>query len=196
MSETEGLEWECRYADGDYRPRTRPSPFLEEWIDRFPVGRALDVACGAGRNALLLAAAGHRVEAVDISPSAIDMARAESASLGLDVAWKVADLDSAELSPSTYDVITMIRYVNRKLWPRLVAALAPNGWLLIEHHMQTTADVHGPSSPEFRLAPQELLEPFRSLRIISYQETLETDQPDARRYALERMVACKGNPGW
>ena len=97
MSEIERLDWEQRYQEGEYRPRTWPSPFLEEWIGRFPVGRALDVACGAGRNALRLAEAGFQVEAIDVSASAISMARVESARRGLDVAWEVADLDHSEL---------------------------------------------------------------------------------------------------
>ena len=71
MSEAERLEWDRRYTDGEYRPRTWPSPFLEAWLDRLPKGRALDLGCGAGRNALRLAEAGHQVEAVDISASAI-----------------------------------------------------------------------------------------------------------------------------
>lgn len=196
MSENERLSWEQRYQEGEYRPRTWPSPFLEEWIGRFPMGRALDVACGAGRNALRLAEAGFQVEAIDISTSAISMARAESERRGLDVVWEVADLDDADLGTSVYDVITMIRYVNRRLWPRLIAALNPNGWLLVEHHLQTTADVDGPSSPEFRLAPQELLGAFRTLRILNYQEVLEAAQPDRKGYALARLVACKGDPGW
>src|SRR3990172_7459462 len=196
MSETERLEWDHRYAEGEYRPRTRPSPFLEEWIDRLPAGRALDVACGVGRNALLLAESGYRVEAVDISRSAIDMARTEADRRGLEVAWRVVDLDEACVQTSFYDVITVIRYVNRRLWPRLTAALAPNGWLLIEHHLRTTADVDGPSSPEFRLAPQELLKAFRSLRILHYEEGLETAEGEGKGFALARMVACNGDPGW
>ena len=86
--------------------------------------------------------------------------------------------------------------MNRKLWPRLVAALAPNGWLLIEHHLRTDVDVDGPTSSEFRLAPQELVEAFRSLRIISYEEVLEEAEQDRKTYALARLVACKGDPGW
>ena len=97
MSETERQEWDHRYSDGDYRPRTWPSPFLEQWIERFPRGRTLDLGCGAGRNALRLAEAGHQVDAIDISASAINMARTEAEHRGLEVAWTVADLDDAEL---------------------------------------------------------------------------------------------------
>ena len=196
MSETERLEWDRRYTDGDYRPRTWPSPFLERWIDQFPAGRALDVACGAGRNALRLAEAGHQVEAVDISSSAINMARAEAEDRGLEVNWTVADLDDADLGTSRYDLITVIRYVNRHMWPRLVDALAPNGWLLIEHHLLTAANVDGPRSPEFRLAPQELLEAFSALRILHYEETIEAARRERESYALARLVACNGDPGF
>jgi len=196
MSETERLEWDRRYTDGEYRPRTWPSPFLEAWLDRLPRGRALDLGCGAGRNALRLAEAGHQVEAIDIAASAIDMARTEGRRRGLEVTWKAADLDDAELERDAYDVITVIRYVNRPMWPRLITALAPDGWLLIEHHLQTTADVDGPGSPDFRLRPQELIEAFRSLRIVYYEEVLETARRERKAYALARLVACKGDPGW
>jgi SAM-dependent methyltransferase len=196
VSENERLKWDRRYTEGDYRPRTWPSPFLAEWIERFPIGRALDVACGAGRNALRLAEAGHHVDAIDISNAAINMARSEAADRRLDVNWIVADLDDADLGSSRYDLITVIRYVKRPMWPRLVAALAPNGWLLIEHHLVTAAAVDGPQSPEFRLAPQELLEAFSALRILYYEETIEDSARERGSYALARLVACKGDPGW
>jgi SAM-dependent methyltransferase len=196
VSETERQEWDRRYTDGEYRPRTWPSPFLEQWIDHFPRGRALDLGCGAGRNSFRLAEAGHQVDAVDISASAISMARTEAEHRDLEVAWRVADLDDAELQTDAYDVITVIRYVNRNMWPRLISALTQNGWLLIEHHLQTTAAVDGPKSPDFRLEPQELLEAFRTLRVISYEEVLETPKRERKAYALARLVACKGDPGW
>lgn len=196
LSESERLNWDRRYAEGDYRPRTWPSPFLEEWIDHFPRGRALDLACGAGRNALRLAEAGFQVEAMDISQSAIEIARAEGRRRGLEVTWRLADLDDADLPQASYAVITVIRYMNRRLWPRIVGALAPNGWLLIEHHLRTTADVDGPSSPGSRLDPQELIGALPSLRIISYQEVLEDANRDRKTYALARLVACNGDPGW
>lgn len=196
MSEPERMEWDRRYQTGEYRPRTLPSPFLERWLERLPTGRALDVACGTGRNALRLAEAGYRVDAVDISQAAIEKARIEGERRGIPVTWQVVDLDDARLEAAAYDVITVIRYVNRRLWSRLTEALSPNGWLLIEHHLQTTADVGGPSSPEFRLAPQELLQAFHGLRVVHYEEVLETTQGDERGFALARLVACNGDPGW
>lgn len=196
MTESERVAWDRRYSEGDYIPRSAPAPFLEEWLPRLPGGRALDVACGAGRNALRLAQAGYRVDGIDVSQVAVDRARAEGARRGLEVSWRVADLDEVILEPAGYDVITVIRYVNRLLWPQLVGALTPDGWLLIEHHFNTIVEVDGPASPEFRLEPQELLAAFASLRIVYYSETLEPADIGGKVFAIERMVACKGNPGW
>lgn len=197
MTEDERDEWDDRYATGSYQPRTLPSPFLEEWISRLSTGRALVIACGTGRNAIRLAEAGFRVEGVDISSVAISRAEAEASRRGVDVDWRVADLDDVDLEPSAYDLITVFRYRNRPLLSRLPGALAPDGHLLIEHHLQTPLDVAGPSSPEFRLEPQELLdEYFGELRILHYSEVLETADEGGSAYVLARMAACKGSPGF
>lgn len=199
MSDDERRRWDERYRSGEYQSRPTAGAFLESWLPRLPVGRALDVACGAGRNAIRLAEAGHQVDAIDISAVGIDMAKAAATDRGLDINWIVADLDRYEPEPGTYDLITVIRFVNRSLWPKLITALQPNGWLLIEHHMQTNLDVDGPSSPDFRLQPQELLQTFGSLRVVYYEETVEpADHPAStgERFANARIVACKGSPGF
>lgn len=196
MSDHEKEKWDRRYAAGEYTPRPQPAPLLEDWIDRIPRGRALDVACGAGRNALRLAEAGFDVEAIDISATALEMAAAEAARRGLDIVWRQADLDHLDLGDDSYDLITVIRYRNRALWPRLIAALAPDGWLLAEHHMKSTLPVAGPPSAEFRLDPQELLAESASLRILFYSETLEAADKSEGTYAIQRLVACNGDPGF
>jgi SAM-dependent methyltransferase len=197
MSLDERSRWDRRYDTGEYVPRSRPAPFLLQWLDHVPVGRALDVATGTGRNALALAQAGFEVDAVDISTVAIDRARAEAERRGLEVTWTVADLDTADLPGADYDLITVVRYRNRELWPKLASALAPDGWILVEHHLQThRRDVVGPSDDAFRLAPGELLEAFEDLRIVHYSEHVEpTDAGDAL-FVIARLVACAGDPGW
>lgn len=197
MTQDERAKWDDRYASGDYVPRTRPTPFLLDWLDRIPVGRALDVATGTGRNALALAEAGFVVDAVDISAVAIARASDESQRRGLQVNWHVADLDTDPLPDDAYDLITVLRYRNPRLWAPLAAALAPDGWILIEHHLQTHRnDVMGPRDNAFRLTPGELLTSFGGLRMVHYSESVEpTDAGDALN-AIARMVACAGDPGW
>lgn len=197
MSRDERTRWDERYASGAYVPRAHPSPFLVAWLDHIPVGRALDLATGTGRNALELAEAGFEVDAVDISAVALDRARAEAGQRGLQVRWVEADLDADPLPGAGYDLITVLRYRNRRLWPRLVTALAPDGWLLVEHHLRTSLpDAAGPQDPAFRLEPGELLEACRDLRVVSYVESVEPTDDGQGRFVLARLAACAGDPGW
>jgi SAM-dependent methyltransferase len=197
MSQAERSRWDRRYDTGEYVPRSHPAPFLLRWLEHVPVGRALDVATGTGRNALALAEAGFEVDAVDISAVAIDRARTEADRQGLEIDWVVADLDTDPLPAGDYDLITVVRYRNRRLWPRLASALAPDGWILVEHHLQThRQDVVGPRDDAFRLAPGELLAAFGGLRIVHYSEHVEpTDAGDAL-FVIARLAACAGDPGW
>ena len=201
MSHSERVNWDRRYAAGEYLPRTTPSPFLDRWLPALVTGgtgapkRALDVATGAGRHALRLAEAGFQVDAVDISAVALSQAEQTARERGLNVNWQCADLD--EFQPDTgYDLITVFRYRNKELWPVLARALAEGGWVLVEHHLRTSAAVDGPPSDEFRVAPGELLEAFGALRIMHYTEQIEVgDRPDTL-HAVVRLAACRGGPGW
>lgn len=187
MSEAEQLKWDRRYSEGEYVPRSWPSPFIEEWLSRVEPGRALDIACGAGRNSHLLAEHGFQVVAMDISKVAVEMGKAEARTRALDIEWRVVDLDEVTLPSSAFDLITVVRYRNESLWPKLKDALAPGGWLLAEHHYKSGADVDGPSM-SFRLDPGELLAAFDGLVVEMFEEVIEPAR-DGQRYALQRIAA-------
>ena len=196
MTDADRDKWDRRYAEGAYRARSYPSPFLVERLADLPRGRALDLACGAGRNALCLAEAGYEVEAMDVSGTAIDRARTAARERGLEVDWRVADLDDFAPPPARYDLITVIRYTNRAMMERLPDGLADGGMLLVEHHLRTAAPVGGPASRAFRLAPNELVDLFHGrLRVLFYDERVAPD-PDGRRMALARFLGCRGSPGF
>jgi tellurite methyltransferase len=191
VSNAERDKWDERYRAGSYEGRTHPSALLEEWLPRLPRGRALDIACGAGRNALHLAAAGYAVDALDISAVALARAAAEAARRGLGVRWICADLEERvdrTLPTEAYDLIVWIRYVNRTLPPKLGARLARGGVLLCEQHLATDAAVVGPANPGFRLAPNELRQMARGLEVLEYREGIVED-PDGRPAALAQLVA-------
>ena len=195
MTEADRDKWDRRYADGTYRSRTYPSPFLVERLPDLPGRRALDIACGAGRNALCLAEAGYEVEAVDISGVAIERARDAARERGLEVDWRVADLDGFEPPPGRYDLITVIRYTNPAMMERLPEGLTEGG-MLVEHHLRTSATVDGPTSHAFRLAPNELIDLYHGrLRVLFHDERIAPD-PDGKRVALVRFLGCRGSPGF
>ena len=193
MSAAEREKWDARYRDGAYGERPHPTALLAEWLPRLPRGRALDVACGAGRNALHLAANGFAVTALDISAVALARARSAAVERGLDVEWRCADLDDdlgAALPDGGFDLVVWVRYVHRTLMPHLVARLNVGGTLLCEQHLTSEAPVAGPTSPAFRLAPGELASAAQALSVLHSYEGPVVD-PDGRRVALAQLVARK-----
>jgi SAM-dependent methyltransferase len=163
---------------------------LEDWIERIPPGRALDVACGAGRNALYLAKRGFGVDAVDISAEALDRARESARRSSLVVNWWEQDLDQALVLENLYQLMVIIRYVNLPLISRLIGCLAPGGFLVCEQHLLTSASVIGPTSPTYRVKPGELTAVSARLQIHYLYEGPVTD-PDGQVAALARLVAQK-----
>jgi tellurite methyltransferase len=193
VSAAERDKWDARYRDGAYESRTHPTALLGEWLPRLPRGRALDVACGAGRNALYLAANGFEVTALDISSVALDRGRRAAAERGLELSWLCEDLDEdpeRALPAGPFDLIVWVRYVHRTLMPHLLARLGDGGALLCEQHLATDVPVAGPTSAGFRLAPGELRRSAPGLRIAYSHEGLVVD-PDGRSVALAQLIGTK-----
>lgn len=189
MSEADRVRWDDRYAEGAYESRPHPSPFLEQNEDLLPArGRALDLACGAGRNAIYLANRGLGVDAVDISRVALERGRAAAGDLP--IRWIECDLDDGFEATAPYDLIVNIRYVNLALVTMLIESLKPGGVLVVEQHLATEADVIGPKNPAYRIAQGELARLARGMTIERVDEGL-FDDPDGRPAALARLVARK-----
>lgn len=101
--------------NGFYGDRSRACPFfsaapdenLAAWIDDggVPAGRALDLGCGHGRNAIFLAQRGWRVDAVDFSSTALAWASERAAEAGVQVAWSCASVFDAALPAAAYDAV-------------------------------------------------------------------------------------------
>jgi tellurite methyltransferase len=123
-----------------------------------PSGRALDVACGRGRNAVWLARAGFVTTAVDRDPSAVAAVEARARQEGLPLTARAMDLESdgVELGAAAYDVIVVVHYLHRPLFPALIKALAPGGVLVYETFIAAQAARGKPTNPAFLLEPGEL----------------------------------------
>ena len=188
MSDADREKWDRRYREGAYAARAHPSAFLEECIPLLPPpGRALDLACGTGRNAHRLAELGFAVDAVDISPEALAIGRSRNPAAA--VRWIELDLDSGFVPDSDYDVIVNIRFVNLPLLQSLLASLRPNGALLVEQHLVSDdLDVVGPSNPAYRARPGALAKLAAGLTVERLAEGTFED-PDGRRAALARLFA-------
>jgi SAM-dependent methyltransferase len=134
-------------------------------------GRALDLACGLGGNALLLAARGLDTWAWDISDIAVARVQAAAQQRGVTLHAEVRDVVACPPCAESFDVIVVSRFLERALVPALMEALRPAGLLFYQTFTQVTVgDVKGPMNPAYRLAPQELFRLFHPLRILVYRE--------------------------
>lgn len=162
-------KWDQRYAEARQLPD--PARVLSDNLHLLPAaGTALDLGCGLGANALLLAGRGLETRAWDISPVAIERLREFAGNRGLMVHGEVRDVEARPPLPESFDVIVAAHFLERGLAPALMAALRPGGVLFYETWTRTRVDDTGPASEAFRLADNELLELFRPLRLLFYRE--------------------------
>ena len=188
MSDADQEKWDERYRLGAYEDRTHPSAWLERWVPDVTVGRALDVPCGAGRNALYLASRGFSVTGIDISAVALARAEATARASGLSVDWIRRDLDTGHGVTGPFELIVMIHYVDLDLVAACADLLAPGGHLVVELHLATDQPVAGPQDPAFRVAPGALRGAAGHLDILACSEEIAQD-PDGRTVALARIAA-------
>ena len=135
-------------------------------------GAALDLACGSGRHALWLAERGYTTTAVDRDPAAIDSVSREAARRGLSVQAVVIDVESdrASLEADSFDVIVVVYYLHRPLFPSLVAALKRGGVLVYETFTRAQAARGKPTNPAFLLETGELARLVQPLQIVRSRE--------------------------
>lgn len=134
-------------------------------------GRALDVACGDGRNALYLARLGFEVDAVDVSDVVIDALRAAAPERAPGVHPRVVDLEHEPPAAEAYDVVVNFNYLQRDLFGALERALRPGGWLLFETFGPAHLEELGRQiNPAFVLGENELLHAFPGLRVRHYRD--------------------------
>ena len=152
-----------------------PSPWLIDNADLLPRDgkTVLDVACGRGRHALLLASAGFDVHGIDRNAEAIAFLRTTAERLRLSVTTAVVDLEG-EISPNLgtgdYDAVFVFNYLHRPLMPALRAALKPGGRLFYETFTVRQAERGHPKNPDFLLHDGELAHLVAPLTVLRSRE--------------------------
>jgi rhodanese-related sulfurtransferase len=169
-----------------------PSPWLLSNALLAPPGaRTLDVACGRGRHALLLASAGSSVRALDRDPSCVARLRAIARGLRLPLDAELVDLERSEpaLGEDEWELVLVFDQLVRPLFPRLVRALRPGGILICEGLLREHALRHGlPSRRE------QLLEPGELPALVAPLEIVRQREGEAEGYYLASVAARKRWP--
>jgi SAM-dependent methyltransferase len=190
-------DWNRRYAAVENLWATRPNRFLVSEVADLPPGRALDLACGEGQNAIWLATLGWDVTGVDYSEVALGKANARADRGGVAVEFVCADLVAYEPRPSAYDLVLVlylhIPFTARgAVHARACAALAPGGtFLLLGHDRANLTDgVGGPSDPDLLYTADEIAAELPGLKI-EKATTVLRDVDGEDRDAIDTIVRAR-----
>lgn len=164
--------WDRRYGAGELLWSAEPNRRFADEVAELAPGRALDLACGEGRNAVWLAQQGWQVTGVDFSRVGLEKAARLARARGVEVDWALADLRAYEPPAGAFELVVAL-YLHvaardrRAIHGRAARALAPGGVLLVLGHDTTNlAQGHGgPQEPAILFTPQELVADVPGLEV-------------------------------
>jgi 2-polyprenyl-3-methyl-5-hydroxy-6-metoxy-1,4-benzoquinol methylase len=190
-------DWDRRYAEVENLWSAKPNRFLVAEVGDLGAGRALDLACGEGQNAIWLASMGWKVAGVDYSEVAIAKARARAERDGGDVDFRCADLVEYEPEPRAFDLV-LILYLHispderREVLAKATAAVAPGGTFVFVGHDLTnmTEGVGGPSDPSIHVTPDAVASELPGL-VIEKAERVFRDVTGEERAAIDTLVRAR-----
>jgi SAM-dependent methyltransferase len=133
-------EWDRRYTERERLWSGTPNGALVAEVAGLAPGRALDVGCGEGADAIWLASYGWDVSALEVSGVALERAAGHAREAGLVIRWVHAGLVEATLPPASFDLVSaqypaLLRTPDAAAEHALLAAVAPGGVLLLVHHV-------------------------------------------------------------
>ncbi|SDT81261.1 bifunctional NAD(P)/FAD-dependent oxidoreductase/class I SAM-dependent methyltransferase [Actinoplanes derwentensis] len=198
--------WEERYRGRDAIWSGRPNPVLVSETGDLSAGRALDVGCGEGADAVWLAQRGWQVTAVDISTVALGRAAGHAEAAGVAELVTVRHADLRHDEPGTgYDLVSAQFMhgppeMRRELYSRLAGAVAPGGLLLVVgHHPSDLATFVGRMHfPDMLFTPEEiagLLTPGEWKIVTAEARPRPATDPEGRQIIIHDAVLVARRQG-
>ncbi len=196
--------WDERYSGRELLWSSEPNRFLIAETAGLAPARALDLACGEGRNAVWLAERSWQVTGVDFSRVGLEKASALAQARGVRAEWVAADLLEYRPEPAAFDVV-IVFYLQvpapdrTPILRRAAAAVAPGGtFLLVVHDSANIEHGHGgPQHPAVLYTAQDVVKDLRGSGLaIERAERVErpVETPDGTRIALDAFVRAS-RPG-
>lgn len=189
--------WQRRYQSTPKIPQA--AEVLSQNLHLLPAqGKALDVACGLGGNALLMAQQGLDVWAWDYAEAAIEKLQYTARCQKLSIHAEVRDVLAKPPEPASFDVIVVSRFLARALASHLITALRQGGLLFYQTFTAIKVDNSGPSNPDYLLLDNELLQLFSDLNLRVYREEnrlgdTAQGQRNCAMLVAERVTPNAGN---
>jgi SAM-dependent methyltransferase len=195
-------DWNARYAAKELLWTAEPNRLFAAEAEGLDPGRALDLACGEGRNAVWLAERGWRVTGVDFSEVALEKAARLAASRDVEVEWVVADVLDYEPEARAFDLVALLylQLPYEELAEAIRAAadaVAPGGTLLVlGHHTKNLEEgTGGPKDVSVLYTPEDVAALLGDL-VVERAETVRRPVPlgDGEAVALDAFVRAS-RPG-
>ena len=194
MSLKDKEKWDVKYLKKSQllRPR-KPSKILEECIAYCKGTKALDLACGSGRNAIFLAECGFDVDALDIAKVAIEALDAEAKKKNLlsKINASQVDLDAYEIKENIYDIIVMSNFLDRAVLESAMSALKKDGILFVETYMISDDNEKKQSNLDNLLKSQELKNMLDDSWQILYYDEFQNEDYEIYKMKKQVIVAKK-----
>jgi SAM-dependent methyltransferase len=190
--------WDRRYAGRELVWTSEPNRFLVQEVDGLAPGRALDLACGEGRNAIWLAGRGWQATGVDFSPVGLEKARQLEDARGVHPEWIAADLLDYRPEPGTFELV-IVFYLQvpaperTPILKTAATAIAPGGtFLLVGHDASNIAEGYGgPQDPAVLYTAEDVTRDLEGtgLRIDRAERVQRpVHTPEGQRIALDALV--------
>jgi SAM-dependent methyltransferase len=192
-------DWNERYAGTELVWTASPNRFLVAEAEALTPARALDLACGEGRNAVWLAERGWRVTGVDFADVALAKATRLAAARGVEVEWVDADVRAWEPPAEAFDLVVLL-YLQlpaderRVVHERAAAAVAPGGTLLVvAHHATNPAEGYGgPKDAAVLFTEDDVVADVPGLEIVRAERVRRpVATPDGEAVALDVLVRAE-----
>ena len=182
MNQGDEKRWDQKWTERAGKPY-HPNPLLVNNEALLSGGRALDLACGLGQNSIWLAGHGYQVIGVDISGVALGMAISDAKKAGLSDRLLFAQMDLGlwSLPREMFDLICVFRFLKRRLFPEIKAALRSGGVLLYSTRHRGLLNRQPEANRNFLLKSGELGREFSGWEIVHCVEDAENEQLIARK---------------
>jgi SAM-dependent methyltransferase len=190
-------DWDARYAAVENLWASKPNRFLVAEVSDLQPGRALDLACGEGQNAIWLASLGWDVLGVDYSEVAVAKAQQRAEREGVAARFVCADLVEYEPERQAFDLVIVL-YLHipsthrASVHAKASAAVAPDGmFVLLGHDLANLTDgVGGPSDPDILYTADEIAAELPGL-VIEKATTVLRDVHGEERDAIDTIVRAR-----
>jgi SAM-dependent methyltransferase len=200
-------DWNARYNTAELVWKGEPNQFLPPEVADLPVGRAVDLACGEGRNAVWLATQGWDVTGVDFSDVGIAKAEKLATEHGVTGAWVTADVTTWAPPAGGFDLVIVfyLQLPAQQLAAALrtaVASLAPDGtFLMVAHDLLNLSEGHGgPQSPDVLVTAEGVVDSLAAAELeLGFELIIEragridrvVSTPDGDRTAIDSIVRAR-----